>query len=130
MPRPVKHHRADRGVTLVELVVAVAILAIASVAAFRSFDAARDGIGGQLPRLFAQQVALNRAAELRLTGLEAGRDLPDTVQMGHIDWHVALTERGTSGALIETEIHVSATDQPGARFVVYVPPTARQGAQP
>lgn len=110
-----------RGFTLIELVVAVAILAIGSLAAYRSFDAAQRGVGGQIPRLLAAEVALNRAAELRLSGMAAGRALPAVVRQGRIDWTVEVTENRTSGGLIEAAITVSARDRPGAHVVVHVP---------
>ncbi|MCB1407836.1 MAG: prepilin-type N-terminal cleavage/methylation domain-containing protein [Rhodobacteraceae bacterium] len=112
---------AARGFTLIELVVAVAILSIGSLAAYRSFDAAQRGVGGQIPRLLAAEVALNRAAELRLSGMAEGRALPATVRQGRTDWTVAVTENRTSGGLIEAAIAVTAPGSPGARAVTYVP---------
>ncbi|MCB1396380.1 MAG: type II secretion system minor pseudopilin GspI [Rhodobacter sp.] len=111
----------SHGFTLIELLVAVAILSIGTMAAYRSFDAAQRGIGGQLPRALAAEVALNRAAELRLSGMSAGRSLPAQVRMGRTDWRVEVAERSTAGGLIEAEIRVTAPDSPGARMVVYVP---------
>lgn len=110
-----------RGFTLIELAVAVAILAIGTVAAWRSFDQAQRGIGGQLDRTLAAEVALNRAAELRLGGMTAGRALPDVVTEGRIDWRIAVEDRATAGGLVEATILVSAEGRPGARFVVVVP---------
>lgn len=116
-----RRRAAARGFTLVELVIAVAILAIASLAAFRSFDQAQRGIGGQLARGLAHQVALNRAEDLRGAGLAAGRDLPEEVRMGGRDWTVTIEESPTSGTLVAVTIRVSARDGPGARLVAFVP---------
>lgn len=114
-----------RGFTLIELVVAVAILAIGTLTAYRSFDAAQRGVGGQVPRLLAAEVALNRAAELRLSGMAAGRALPSQVVQGGMAWAVAVRETTTSGGMIEAEIQVSGAGRPGARIVVYVPAGAQ-----
>ena len=111
---------AQRGFTLIELLVAVAILAIGSIAAYRSFDAAQRGVGGQVSRALAAEVALNRAAELRLQGPAAGRSLPDRVTMGLQDWRIAQVEASTAGGLIEVTISVTARDGPGARLVAFV----------
>lgn len=109
--------RRDRGVTLLELVIAIAILGLGSAAAWRSFDAARRGAGGQMERTLALEVAQTRAAELRL-GL-AG--LPERVRLGGIDWTLATTARQTDGALAETELVVTAPGRAGARLLIWRP---------
>jgi len=67
--------RRDRRMTLIELVIAIAILSIGMIAAWRGYEQAQRGIGGQVGRILAQEVALNRAAELRLSGLTEGFDI-------------------------------------------------------
>ena len=111
---------SPRGFTLIELAIAVAILAIGTMAAFRTFDAAQRGIGGQVARALAHEVALNRAAELRMIGMVAGRALPSTVTQGHTDWRVDVAEAVTDGGLVAVNIVVSAPGQPGARIVAFV----------
>lgn len=113
--------KAARGVTLIELVVAITILSIGALAAFRAFDQAMRGLGGQEARLIAHQVALNRAAELQLLGVSVGRNLPLTVPMGRVDWQVEIHEAATRIGLVEVEIRVSTPMQPGARLVVHAP---------
>lgn len=121
--------RSLKGFTLIELAVAVAILAIGTVAAYRSFDQAQRGIGGQLNRALAEEVALNRAADLRLAGMAQGRGFPEVETFAGVDWRIAVAEAETASGLIEATITVSAPSRPGARLVVVVP-TSRQTAPP
>ena len=116
--------KPPRGFTLIELVIAVAILSIGTLAAYRSFDVAQRGIGGQVSRLLAAEVVLNRAAELRISGMDAARSLPSQVDMGTTEWTVEVIETATTGGLIEAEIIASAAGQPGARAVVYMQSSA------
>lgn len=113
-------NRAPAGMTLIELAIAITILSIASLAAFRSFEQAGAQAQGVLARGLAHQVALNHAAELRATGLAEGRDLPDQVHMGPYDWTIRLDEAPTAGNLVEVAITVAAPDLPGARLVIYL----------
>lgn len=109
--------RLRRGVTLVELAVAVVILSLAMLATLRAFDAARVSVGGQVARLLAHEIALNRAAELRLL---PGTDLPPRVRQGRIDWDITVEETATEGGRLRATIHVTAPGQPGASVVAYV----------
>lgn len=118
--RPQRKKRAPAGMTLIELVIAISILSIASIAAFRSFDQAGRQAEGLLARGLAHQVALNHAAELRAVGLAEGRGLPGQVQMGRHDWTIQIAEVPTQGNLVEVTITVSASDLPGARLVTYL----------
>jgi Bacterial type II secretion system protein I/J. len=70
-------------------------------------------------------VALNRAVELRLGGMNAGRRLPGEVTQGRIDWRVTVEEASTSGGMVEATILVTAPDRPGARLVTIVPREGR-----
>lgn len=109
---------APRGVTLLELVIAVAVLALGTAAAWQAIGAARRGIGTQAERVIALEVALNRAAELRL----ATPGLTPSERMGGIDWTVTATPRATEGGLVETELLVAAPGRAGARLTVWLPP--------
>lgn len=112
--------RAPAGMTLIELAIAITILSVASLAAFRSFEQAGQQAQGVLARGLAHQVALNHAAELRALGLTDGRALPDQRRMGPYDWAIRLDEAPTAGNLVEVAITVSAPDLPGARLVIYL----------
>jgi len=111
----------EAGITLIELVVAVLILALGTVAALRTVDQARLQVGGAEARVLAQTVALNRAAEIQLFGADEIADLPDTVVQGPVTWRVAERLEETSSGLIAVAIEVTAQGQPGARLTVWLP---------
>lgn len=117
---------AEDGISLIEMVIAVLVLSIGIVAGFQSLGQSRLVIGGALPRLLAQTVALNRAEELRLLGMAAGRGLPATVRMGPFDWRLSVTETATEGGFVQATVRASAEGQPGAIYVVYARPGAAQ----
>ena len=113
--------QGDAGISLIEMVVAVLVLSIGVVAGFQSLGQSQKGIGGELPRLLAHNVALNRAEELQLLGAAAGASLPGTVVMGGIPWLVAVETAQTEALFVEARIHVTSEGLPGAAYVVYAP---------
>ena len=120
--RPVIPSTSDRGITLLELVIAVFVLAIGSLAALRSVEHAQRNLGEEPARLFAAQAALNRAQEIRLVGVEGARSLPANVQYGPYEWQLDVTfQRGDMG-LIRSTVTSSGRGLPGAMFEVYTAP--------
>ena len=104
------------GFSLVEMMVAILLLSIAIVAAFRVLDSGVTGAGGEQSRLLAELVALNRAAELALG--ETG--LPDRVSLGGRDWQVTTGDTATEGGFVETTLTVvPVAGGPGARLVAW-----------
>ncbi|MEL7117350.1 MAG: prepilin-type N-terminal cleavage/methylation domain-containing protein, partial [Pseudomonadota bacterium] len=69
MPRSLNGQ--DRGISLIEMVIAVLILSIGVAAGFQSLAQARKGIGEEVPRLIAREVAMNHAEALQLFGIGA-----------------------------------------------------------
>ena len=114
----------EAGISLIEMVVAVLVLSIGVIAGFQSLTQSQKGIGGELPRLLAQNVALNRAEELQLLGAAVGASLPKSVVMGGLVWQVDVEQAQTEAMFVEARISVSAPDQPGAVYVVYAPVSA------
>ncbi|MEL6886684.1 MAG: type II secretion system protein [Pseudomonadota bacterium] len=115
----------DRGLTLVELAVAILILSIGTLAAMRSLDQARVQTAGAEARTLAQVAARNRAEELRLLGPNAV--LPDAVDMGKRTLRIETVRTTTAGGLVQARITARATDGAGgAQVVVYLSPGGRK----
>src|SRR6056297_603249 len=89
---------ATRGITLLELVVAVLVLAIATMAALRSTEHATRALGGETARVLALQVALNRAEEYRLYGARVAAGLPREARYGQSVWRLDVSEAPARGA--------------------------------
>ncbi len=121
MRRGVKGNRTQRGLTLLELVVAVAVLSIGTLAAIRAVDQSRVGIGDAMPRILAQHAARNRAEELRFLGAEAGA-LPASVAMGGHDFTLEVARQGTAAGLVRMDITARSAVGPGAVVVTVLPP--------
>jgi general secretion pathway protein I len=117
MPKQVDPPR-DAGLTLVELAVAVLILAIGSIAAIRATDQARIGIGGAQDRTLAQLVARNRAEELRI---DAFANLPSAVALAGQNFTVTTTTKSTAAGLREVTVVARSQNGAGALYVVYLP---------
>lgn len=83
-----------RGFTLIEALVAMAILAIASAGLIRATEAHIDLIGGVQTRVVAQWVAENRLIEL---GLEETRPTARTERVAMLgrDWEVDVRVRAS-----------------------------------
>lgn len=113
--------RAPRGLTLLELVVAVAVLAIGTLAVLRATDQSGRALGGTEARLLAQLVAENRAEELRLYGSARGSTLPGRVAMGGRDFTVTVDFAQTAANLTQARITARATSGEGALLLAILP---------
>ena len=85
--------RGDEGFSLIEALVALAILAIAAAGLIRASEAHVDAVRGFEQRAAAQWVAENRLAELRLVGAVALKANADKDLCG-----VAVSVRPAKGA--------------------------------
>ena len=108
----------DEGITLLELAIAILVLAMGSIAAIRATDQSRVAIGGAKDRMLAQVVARNRAEELRLN--DAGAVLGDTVVLGGRTFMISTETLPTAGGLVQVAILAQAPGGAGARIVVYL----------
>ncbi|MBY5974327.1 hypothetical protein KUV28_18370 [Ferrimonas balearica] len=106
---------------------AIVVLSIGTTAAFQSFSSARQRVADAPLRLHAEQVALNRAAEIRAVGLSASRALPSTVLYDGREYTLDLRETNTAANFTEFRIRAfPSAGGPGALLVAYVPPDPGQ----
>lgn len=112
-------HQAQRGFTLIEVIVALAILAVVAVAASRASSAYLSSVDVLKTRTLAHFVAQNAAADLRIqqTWLTANRT--QTINAQGRDWQVLMSVADTlSPALKEVNISVAPIIDGTARRVV------------
>lgn len=112
--------KSEQGITLLELVIAVFVLAMGSIAALRATDQARVSIGGAKDRMLAQLVTRNRAEELRLPGGGA-RGLSDIVPLAGQNFVITTENLPTVSGMVQVAISAQSERGVGARIVVYLP---------
>jgi len=102
-----------RGMTLIEVLVALVIIAVALAAAIRSTNAGVANTDYLKQRSIAHWVAMNESVELELTGdLVEGESTQDRSMAGY-DWQVQTRIRATSDRdVLRGEISVAAEDDP------------------
>ncbi|WP_323783832.1 prepilin-type N-terminal cleavage/methylation domain-containing protein [Thalassovita sp.] len=111
--------KRDTGLTLLELIIAIAVLAIGSIAAIRATDQSRIAIGGETPRLLARIAARNRAEELQLLG--AAAVLPATVVQGGRTIALNVATEPTAGGLVQATVTARTGTGEGAQLILYLP---------
>jgi len=114
--------RPDQGFTLLEMVIAILVLSVGTIAVLGVVNQSRRAIGEEHLRFLAQSVAVNRAQEIRLYGAEY--PLPAEVEQGAYIWQVETGTTRTEAGLIRLNITVSGADRPGAQLTAYVAPGA------
>lgn len=117
---------SERGLTLVELAVAILVLSIGAIGALRAADQSRLAIGGAEDRMLAQLAARNRAEELRLYTPTERRGLPDSIEMGGQRITLITTTQQTAVGLTEATVVARAERGGGALYVIYLPVERRR----
>lgn len=103
---------ADRGFSLIEVLVALTVLSIAGVAFIRVAQSHIDRLDRLEVRMLADIVAQNKLVELRLAPSRI-RSAPERVEMAGREWQVSVESRASSDHdLAELNIAVS---EAGAR---------------
>lgn len=111
---------SDQGITLVELIVAIAILSIGTIAAIRGFEQTSRDLGTADARILAQNVALNRISELKILGPAQGTTLPAKVDMGPYSFDVDTELKRTAAGLFEATVSARSDTGVAASFVAYL----------
>ena len=114
MTRPQRHTPdampADRGFSLIEVLVALTVLSIAGVAFIRVAQSHIDRLDRLEVRVLADIVAQNTLVELRLAPSRI-RSAPERVEMAGREWRVSVESRASSDPdLADLNISVSEAD--------------------
>lgn len=112
-----RREQGERGLTLLELAVAVLVLSVGTMAALGAADQSRLAIGQAEARLMARLAAQNRAQELRLPGVV----LAPEVEMGRQRITLSTQSLATEGGLTEVTITAQSTAGPGAVLRSWLP---------
>jgi general secretion pathway protein I len=113
---------ARQGFTLIEALVALAILAVASAGLMRATMAHIDTVGGLQTRAIAGWVAENRLVELAVDG-GAPQARPDRVEMLGRLWDVAVRVEGSEDpdlALVTVAVSPAGETGPAATLTGFV----------
>ncbi|WP_372843680.1 type II secretion system minor pseudopilin GspI [Psychrobacter sp.] len=104
-PTASKH---ESGFTLIEVMVALAILAVVAVAASRASSAYLSSVDVLRTRTLAHFVAQNAAADLRIQGTWLTANSTQTINAQGRDWQITMTvSGGITPALKEVNIAVA-----------------------
>ena len=133
------HERPQRlhGFTLIEVMVALAIVAFGLIAVFGQLNQSATAVTCLRDRSFAHWVAMNRIVELRLTGgFPAVGTRSHDVEMANQRWHYEVKISATEDdRLRRVDVTVSQADRQGrplataVGFLTEIPqPTAQPGA--
>ena len=116
--RRVGRGNGERGITLLELAVAILVLALGSLAALRATDQARLSIGGAQDRMLAQLAVRNRAQALRLP--PGSVPLPDQGTLGGRTIVLEQSSTPTAAGLTAITIVGRVPGGGGVQQVIYV----------
>ena len=111
----------ERGVSLVEVIVAVAVLAIALIAIFRALDGQTRSTAALAERMFAHWAALNALEEARLEGPPEVDEGERTVEVGGIAWRVMIHRESAPQGMIRLKVAATAAGHAGAVLVGFLP---------
>jgi general secretion pathway protein I len=108
-----RHNRRMRGFTLIEVIVALFVIALGIGALMTTLASSADSLGHLREKSFAEWVALNRISELRLDGVPpvAGIVMGTTEYAGSKwRWRQQISDQGIAGMLRIDVSVAAATD--------------------
>ncbi|SDE37523.1 prepilin-type N-terminal cleavage/methylation domain-containing protein [Ruegeria marina] len=117
--------RQERGLTLLELVVAILVLSVATLGTYRVMGDAGDQIGQERERMLAQIVAANQIRLLRLAIVTDAPEPAPRAQIGPYGFALETTTERTAGGLLQVTVTARADSGPGAHLVSYLPASGR-----
>ena len=111
----------QRGITLVEVLVAIAVLGIVLIGVFRALDHQSASTIALADRMFAHWAALNAMEEARLEEPAKGRETRGTTKLGRTTWTVTVRREPPSDGLARLMVTATAEGRPGAVLVGFLP---------
>ncbi len=114
-------NKAERGLTLVEVMCAVVVLGIALIGIFQTIEVQIGGARAVAERAFAHWAAFNRLEEIRIEGEAARERGEESEEIGGVMWQTNVTFSDGPGGLFRAEVVAAAPDRPGALIVEFIP---------
>ena len=116
--------KSDRGFTLIEVVVAMAILSVAMIAIVQSATKATGDASYLTERTLAHWVAMNKLAEVQLqSSWPSVGESKGTYKMSHEDWRWRVVTSGTEDEAVrrvDISVFPKETSEPIATVIGYV----------
>lgn len=112
---------SERGLTLLELVVAILILSIATVGTYRVMGWTGGQLAAERQRLLARVAAVNHAKLMRLSSVTEAPPPPSRSEIGGVSYVLETTYETTAGGLSQVTITARSVNGAGARLVAYLP---------